>query len=209
MSTPDESTFEARISAFVDAHDTAMLADRLADRDGHAVDLTWCTHDSPVGRLLLAHAHGSLVRVAFEREDFDAVLQALGDHLGRRTLHASRPSDTVRRQLDEYFTGARARFDVATDLRLATAPFRRAVLDHLDGIAYGTTASYAQVAARAGNPRAVRAVGSACATNPLPIVLPCHRVVRSDGSFGHYLGGTDSKRFLLDLEHSHRRAFAG
>lgn len=205
MTTPAESTFETRLGAFVDAHDAARLADRLARRAGDVIDVTWSTHDSPVGELLLAHAHGSLVRVAFEREGFDAVLHDLGEHLGRRTLRAAKPSDAVRRQLDEYFAGARTHFDVATDLCLATTPFRRAVLQHLGGIPYGVTASYAQVAASAGNPRAVRAVGSACATNPLPIVLPCHRVVRSDGSFGHYLGGTESKRFLLDLERSHRR----
>lgn len=208
MSTSAESIFEARLSAFVDAHDAAGLADRLVHRGGDSVDVTWTTHDSPVGKLLLAHARGSLVRVAFEREGFDAVLQTLGERLGPRTLRAAQPSDAVRRQLDEYFTGSRSRFAVATDLRLSGAPFRRAVLSHLDDIPYGATASYAHLAASAGSPRAVRAVGSACATNPLPIVLPCHRVVRSDGSFGNYLGGADSKRFLLDLERAHSHASA-
>ena len=95
-----------------------------------------------------------------------------------------------------------------TDLRLSSAPFRREVQSKLADIPYGTTASYAQVATNAGRPKAVRAVGSACATNPLPIVLPCHRVVRRDGGYGNYLGGEEAKRFLLDHEHAHAPAAA-
>ena len=103
------------------------------------------------------------------------------------------------RQLDAYFAGSRHTFDVPVDLRLATG-FRRQVLDHLTTIGYGRTESYTAVAAATGRPRAVRAVGSACATNPVPVVVPCHRVLRSDGSLGGYIGGLGAKRTLLALE---------
>ena len=114
-------------------------------------------------------------------------------------LHAPGRLDPVARELDEYFGGRRRRFDVPVDLRLA-AGFRRTVLDHLPEVPYGAVASYGAVAALAGNPKAVRAVGTACATNPVPIVVPCHRVVRSDGALGGYLGGMEAKRTLLELE---------
>lgn len=116
-----------------------------------------------------------------------------------RVLHAPARLDGAARQIEEYFAGRRDAFDVSLDLRLSRG-FRRTVLSHLPDIGYGTTASYAAVAAAAGNRKAVRAVGSACATNPLPVVLPCHRVVRSDGAIGQYVGGTDAKRVLLTLE---------
>jgi methylated-DNA-[protein]-cysteine S-methyltransferase len=107
--------------------------------------------------------------------------------------------DRAARQLDEYFAGRRRRFEVPVDLRLAHG-FRRTVLEHLPNIAYGTTATYAAVALAAGSPQAVRAVGSACARNPLPVVVPCHRVVRSDGTIGGYAGGSAAKHILLGLE---------
>jgi methylated-DNA-[protein]-cysteine S-methyltransferase len=105
----------------------------------------------------------------------------------------------VAREIEEYFAGRRHAFDVPLDLQLAHG-FRRAVLAQLREIAYGATASYAAVARAAGHPRAVRAVGTACATNPLPVVVPCHRVVRSDGSIGQYVGGVAAKETLLSLE---------
>jgi methylated-DNA-[protein]-cysteine S-methyltransferase len=107
--------------------------------------------------------------------------------------------DQVTRQLDEYFTAGRRSFDVPLDFRLARG-FRLSVLEHLPEIAYGHTESYAQVATAAGSPKAVRAVGTACALNPLPVVVPCHRVVRSDGSYGQYAGGEEAKRVLLTME---------
>ena len=107
--------------------------------------------------------------------------------------------DAAAREIDEYFAGRRTRFDLPLDLRLCTG-FRRQVISRLPGISYGTTASYAAMAAAAGSPRAVRAVGTACAANPLPVVMPCHRVVRSDGSLGGYAGGTEAKQTLLTLE---------
>jgi methylated-DNA-[protein]-cysteine S-methyltransferase len=167
------------------------------------LDVAFRTIDSPLGPLLLAATPLGLVRVAYQREGHDAVLQALASRISPRILAAPRRLDDVARQLDEYFVGRRTAFDVALDRRLS-AGFRRTVLDHLAAISYGHTESYAQVAAATGHPGAVRAVGSACATNPLPVVVPCHRVVRSDGSLGGYLGGLEVKRALLELEGARR-----
>lgn len=179
----------------------ARLRARLlssAERDG-LLDVAYRTLDTPVGNLLLAATEQGLVRVAFAGQDHDAVLRALAEQVSPRVLRAPHRLDDVSRQLDDYFARRRKTFDVALDLRLA-AGFRRKVLDRLPEISYGRTASYAQVATAAGNPKAVRAAGTACARNPLPIVVPCHRVVRSDGSFGNYAGGPEAKRALLTLE---------
>jgi methylated-DNA-[protein]-cysteine S-methyltransferase len=127
------------------------------------------------------------------------VLARLAERVSPRVLRAPSRLDDAARELDEYFTGRRRDFDLTLDLQL-TRGFRRAVLAHLREIAYGATESYAVVAAAAGSPAAVRAVGTACATNPLPLVVPCHRVVRSDGSPGQYVGGADAKQVLLTME---------
>lgn len=179
----------------------ARLHARLAaqaEREG-LLDIAYRTVHSPVGSLLLAATDAGLMKVAFEVQDHDAVLGALAEKVSPRILHAPGRLDAVVRQLDEYFSGARHSFDVALDWRLSSG-FRRQVLDHLTRIDYGRTESYAEVAAGAGNPRAVRAVGTACATNPLVVVVPCHRVVRSDGSAGGYAGGAEAKATLLALE---------
>jgi methylated-DNA-[protein]-cysteine S-methyltransferase len=179
----------------------AELNDRLAaaaQRDG-LLDIAYRTVDSPVGPLLLAATEQGLVRVAYARENHDTVLQQLADQVSPRILRAPARLDSAARELDEYFTQARRTFDLPLDWRLA-AGFRAAVLHHLPEIGYGQTASYAAVAALAGSPKAVRAVGTACAKNPLPVVVPCHRVVRSDGAMGGYLGGPEAKRLLLDME---------
>jgi methylated-DNA-[protein]-cysteine S-methyltransferase len=181
--------------------DPRVMHERLvagAEREG-LLDVAYHTVDTPVGPLLLAATEQGLVKVAFDRQDHDAVLAGLAAAISPRILRAPARFDPVARQLDEYFTGERHTFDVPLDLRLARG-FRRAVLDHLTEIAYGHTESYAQVAAAAGSPKAVRAVGTACALNPLPVVLPCHRVVRSDGSYGQYAGGEEAKRVLLTME---------
>ena len=169
-----------------------------AAREG-LLDVAYRTLDTPVGTLLLATTELGLVRVAYAREDHDAVLAKLSATVSPRILRAPARLDTAATQLAEYFAGARRTFDLPLDLRLSTG-FRRAVLTHLPAIAYGRTESYTQVATAAGSPKAVRAVGTACATNPLPVIVPCHRVVRSDGSFGGYVGGADAKRTLLTLE---------
>ena len=179
----------------------AALRTRLAvaaDRDG-ILDVAYRIVDSPVGPLLVAATDQGLVRVAYASEGHDAVLQQLADKISPRILHAPTRLDTVARELDEYLAGIRRTFDIVLDWRLS-AGFRSTVLHHLPEIGYGHTASYAAVAQLAGNPKAVRAVGTACATNPLPVVVPCHRVVRSDGAMGGYLGGVEAKRVLLDLE---------
>jgi methylated-DNA-[protein]-cysteine S-methyltransferase len=163
------------------------------------LDVAYRTVDSPVGTLLLAATPQGLVRVAYDREDHDAVLARLAERVSPRVLRAPSRLDDAARELDEYFTGRRRDFDLTLDLQL-TRGFRRAVLAHLREIAYGATESYAVVAVAAGSPAAVRAVGTACATNPLPLVVPCHRVVRSDGSPGQYVGGADAKQVLLTME---------
>jgi methylated-DNA-[protein]-cysteine S-methyltransferase len=163
------------------------------------LDVAYRTVDSPVGRLLLAATPAGLVRVAFDCENHDDVLANLADEISPRILRAPARLDDAAHQLDEFFAGRRRAFALPLDLQLARG-FRRTVVEHLSGIAYGQTASYAEVARRAGNPGAVRAAASACSHNPLPLVLPCHRVVRSDGSIGDYRGGTDAKARLLALE---------
>jgi methylated-DNA-[protein]-cysteine S-methyltransferase len=200
--TTDTSITATLQAAFPDAADRLPALTERLERDaetGGLLDVGYRIVDSPVGPLLLAATTRGLVRVAFAGEGHDAVLQDLADRISPRVLHAPRRLAAAARELDEYFTGRRRRFEVALDWQLA-AGFRRSVLGKLTEIEYGRTASYAMVAAAAGNPRAVRAVGTACATNPLPVVVPCHRVIRSDGSYGRYLGGEQAKHALLDLE---------
>jgi methylated-DNA-[protein]-cysteine S-methyltransferase len=175
----------------------ARLAD-VAERDG-VLDVAYRTLDSPVGTLLVAATDAGIVRLAFERQHHDAVLEDLARRVSPRVLRSPKRLDRLARELDEYFTGGRRAFDLPLDWRL-TAGFRREVLAHLVQIPYGVTESYALVAQAAGSPKAVRAVGTACATNPLPLVVPCHRVVRSDGTVGEYAGGPEAKRMLLSLE---------
>lgn len=171
---------------------------RAAELNG-MLDITYRTVDTPVGVLLLAATTHGLVRVAFESEDHDRVLSELAESISPRILVASARVDAAARQLDEYFGGHRTVFDVPLDFRLSKG-FRLSVLHHLTDIEFGRTESYTEVARATGHPKAVRAVGSACATNPLPVIVPCHRVLRSDGSLGGYLGGLDAKRELLALE---------
>ena len=193
------NVFAALPEVDVDAN-RRLHARLVAAADGAGLlDVAYRTIDSPVGALLLAATEEGVVRVAFDCENHDDVLAALADRVSPRILRAPGRLDTVAHQLDEYFAGRRSAFDVALDFRLS-AGFRRTVLEQLRAIGYGTTASYAEVAAKAGNPKAVRAVGTACALNPLPLVVPCHRVVRSDGAAGNYRGGTQAKLTLLALE---------
>ena len=185
----------------IDETANARLHARLAEaasRDG-LLDVAYREVDTPVGSLLLAATEQGLVRVAYQVQDHDRVLASLAEVVSPRILRAPARLDEVARELEEYFGGQRRRFDVPLDFRLAHG-FRRSVLAHLPDIAYGQTESYAQVATAAGSPRAVRAVGTACALNPLPVVVPCHRVIRSDGSPGQYAGGAAAKETLLQLE---------
>jgi methylated-DNA-[protein]-cysteine S-methyltransferase len=169
-----------------------------ADREG-LVDVAIATMDSPIGTLSLAATPEGLVRVAFPRELEDFAGE-LAEHVSPRVVELPKRLDDARRQLDEYFDGDRRRFELPIDLQLAHG-FRRLVLERLyDTVDFGETLSYLQLAERAGSPRASRAVGSAMATNPVPIVVPCHRVLRSGGQLGGYGGGLDVKRYLLALE---------
>ncbi|HET6663333.1 MAG TPA: methylated-DNA--[protein]-cysteine S-methyltransferase [Acidimicrobiales bacterium] len=169
-----------------------------ADREG-LVDVAIATMDSPIGTLSLAATPAGLVRVGFPRE-LDDFAEELADHVSPRVVRLPARLDDVRRQLDEYFEGRRRRFELAVDLSLAHG-FRRLVLERLfDSVGFGETLSYMQLAERSGSPKASRAVGSAMANNPVPIVVPCHRVLRSGGNLGGYGGGLEVKRFLLGLE---------
>jgi methylated-DNA-[protein]-cysteine S-methyltransferase len=194
----------SQLLSLPDTDETRALAElratlaRRAQGEG-LLDVAYRTLDSPVGRLLLAATPEGLVRVAFETEDVDSVLSELAAQVSPRVLLAPERLDTVASELEEYFAGRRHAFDVRVDLRLARG-FRRAVLERLTQVPYARTVSYAELAARAGSPRAVRAVGTACALNPVPLVVPCHRVVRSDGAPGAYRGGAAVKRRLLAME---------
>ncbi|SPM36484.1 O6-methylguanine-DNA--protein-cysteine methyltransferase [Mycobacterium rhizamassiliense] len=196
------TTFELTEHFPVDPDHLQRLHARL-EREantGDLLDIAYRTVDSAVGPLLLAATTRGLVRLAFASEGHDDVLLTLSQRLSPRVLEAPARLDSIARQLDEYFAGSRHRFDVVLDWSLSQG-FRRTVLEHLNtDVSYGLTASYAALAELSGSPRAVRAVGTACATNPIPIVVPCHRVIRSDGAIGAYRGGPVAKRVLLDLE---------
>jgi methylated-DNA-[protein]-cysteine S-methyltransferase len=182
------------------------IRDDLAGRADAAglVDVAFERHDSPLGTMLIGATGEGLVRVGLPIEGVDAVLAELAERVSARVLFASRASVAdARRQLDQYFAGRRRRFELELDWRL-TKGFRRSVLLATARIPYGTTASYREVATEAGNPKAVRAAGSALAHNPLPILVPCHRVLRSGGELGSYLGGPEAKARLLELEGSMR-----
>ena len=155
---------------------------------------------------LLATTEQGLVRIGFEREPDDDVLQTLATRISPRVLHAPDRLDAVARQLDEYFDRRRTDFELDLDLRLAT-DFRRNVLTHLIEVPYGTTVTYKELGLASGSPKAIRAAGSACATNPIPIVVPCHRVLPSGAKegatrerVGNYGGGVETKVALLTLE---------
>lgn len=163
-------------------------------------------HDSPLGPLLLGATDAGLVRLALPGEDEDAVLDELAASISPRLLRGASPTlSRAREQLDEYFARRRSAFDVPLDWRLSHG-FRQAVLRAAIEIPYGATASYRDVATRAGSPRAVRAAGTALARNPIPIVVPCHRVLRSGGELGQYRGGAQAKAQLLRLEGGWRGA---
>ncbi|MDP9299131.1 MAG: methylated-DNA--[protein]-cysteine S-methyltransferase [Actinomycetota bacterium] len=175
----------------------ARLRELAADR--HLLDVAIATVSSPIGDLLIAVTERGLVRVAFQGEDRDDVLEELSRRLSPRILESARASDEVRRELDQYFAGERTRFDVTVDRRLI-GDFARKVLGATARVPFGRTTTYGEVATKIGSPRAARAVGNALGSNPIPIVIPCHRVLRSGGALGGYGGGVDRKQRLLRLE---------
>jgi methylated-DNA-[protein]-cysteine S-methyltransferase len=166
------------------------------------LDIAYCEVDTPVGRVVAARTPRGLARLAYEDTNagLDAVLESLATRLSPRILEAPARLDDVRRELDEYFAGRRHDFSVPVDLALVRGPFARRLLEATARIPFGATSSYGAVAAAAGSPRAVRAAGNALGANPIPIVVPCHRVLRTGGALGGYTGGLDRKRRLLSLE---------
>ncbi len=195
---------EAALGALppADPHAWSRMRGVLARRAGAEglVDVAFERHDSPLGSILVGATDTGLVRIGLPAEDEDAVLEELARRVSVRVLGAPRESITrARQQLDEYFDRRRTTFDVPLDWQL-TRGFRRDVLRATAQIAYGQTSSYRQVATRAGSAGAVRAAGTALASNPLPILVPCHRVVRTDGTIGAYRGGPEAKAHLLNLE---------
>jgi methylated-DNA-[protein]-cysteine S-methyltransferase len=169
-----------------------------AVREGLA-DALFTRLSTPIGRLLVVSGPEGLVRIAFESEAEDAALAEVAGALGPRVIGSDAEMRVPRDALSAYFEGGEA-LDLPVDLRLAAAPFRRAVLEELREVPRGATVSYGELAARAGNPKAARAVGTACARNPVPIVVPCHRVLPGTGRLGSYRGGPERKATLLELE---------
>jgi methylated-DNA-[protein]-cysteine S-methyltransferase len=171
---------------------------RRADQEG-LLDVAYTEIDSPVGRLLVAATPRGLVRVTFPVEEPEKVLEQLAASVSPRVLESPARLDDVRRELDRYFEGRQRDFDLPLDWQL-TRGFYRKVLRATARIPYGQTRSYTEMAKRAGSPRAVRATGTALGSNPLPIIVPCHRVLRSGGALGGYGGGLEVKQALLELE---------
>ena len=180
---------------------TNAMTDRFVERAQakRLIDVAVTTMDSPIGTLLLMATPKGLVRIAFESENRDEVLGEVAEHLSPRILEAPRRLDPVRRELEKYFDGKLQDFDVPLDWSL-TGDFARRVLRRTARIPYGSVASYGDVAVGIGTPRGARAVGNALGSNPIPVVVPCHRVVRTGGAIGGYGGGLTRKRFLLALE---------
>jgi methylated-DNA-[protein]-cysteine S-methyltransferase len=179
------------------AQAAARLTRRIASEE--LADVSYASADSPFGTLLLARTRRGLVRLAFPEEALDVTLEGLARRISPRIVEAPDALQDVARELDEYFDGRRRSFDLALDWQLM-APFTRRVLRVTSQIPYGGVLSYAEVASEAGSPRGFRAAGNALGSNPIPIVIPCHRVLRSGGTLGGYGGGVKRKRWLLALE---------
>jgi methylated-DNA-[protein]-cysteine S-methyltransferase len=202
--TPHAQQIEDRLRATpsIDAETWRRVSLELAQRaDAEGlVDVAYERHDSPLGSIVVAATHDGLVRIGLPSEGEGAVIDELAQRISGRVLRAPRSAvNQARQQLDEYFEQRRTQFDIALDWQLIGG-FRRDVLTATAKIPYGQTVTYTEVATRAGSPRAVRAAGTALATNPLPIVVPCHRVIRSTGQLGSYRGGPAAKAQLVELE---------
>ena len=176
------------------------LATRAADEG--LLDVAYATLDSPVGELVVAATDRGLVRIGLPGEPLDSVLSQLADGVSPRVLSYPRRLDEARRELDQYFAGRREHFELAVDWRLSHPGFYRRVLRETGKVPFGEMITSGQAAKRAGSPRGFRAAGTALGANPVPIVVPCHRVVRTGGDIGNYGGGPEMKRFLLELENA-------
>jgi methylated-DNA-[protein]-cysteine S-methyltransferase len=196
-----EAALHSSAAALPDAPSPELdrhLAERAAAEE--LLDVAYATVDSPLGPLVVAATPHGLVRVAYTESVADAeVLEELARKVSPRVLEAPARLDEVRRELDEYFEGRRKEFDLPIDWAL-THGFTSRVLQATARIAFGSTSTYAGVASEAGSPRAVRAAGNALGANPIPVVVPCHRVLRTGGAIGGYTGGLERKEYLLRLE---------
>jgi methylated-DNA-[protein]-cysteine S-methyltransferase len=180
----------------------AELLEQLAQRaetEG-LLDVAYAEVDSPLGKLLVATTPKGVVRLGFHNEDHDAVLDELADRLSPRVLEAPAKLDAVRRELDEYFEGRLRHFTAKLDWTLTGQGFRREILRQTAKIPYGRTSTYMEMATKAGNRKAYRAAGNALGSNPIPVIVPCHRVLATGGGLGGYGGGLDVKERLLHLE---------
>jgi methylated-DNA-[protein]-cysteine S-methyltransferase len=195
-----EDTLEAGLRGAAAATQGPLPDIAAAAAAAGVLDVAYATLDSPVGPLLLAATPAGLVRLAYtDGSELDTILQEIAGRVSPRVLAAPRRLDGPRRELDEYFAGRRIRFELTIDWRLVSG-FGRRVLDAAARIPYGSVSTYKRVAIDAGSPRGSRAAGNALGANPLPIVVPCHRVLHSGGGLGGYTGGLDRKRTLLALE---------
>ena len=189
---PPRAAASAAASAASERFAEAAVADDLAD-------VAFWTAASPVGDLLVAVTRGGLVRIAYADETRDEVLAHLAREVSPRILESASATDLVRRELEEYFAGERPRFDLKVDRQLIRGVARE-VLAAIGRVPFGQTTTYGELAGRIGRPRAARAVGNALGSNPIPIVIPCNRVLRAGGLLGGYAGGLDRKQVLLQLE---------
>ncbi|MDX6698659.1 MAG: methylated-DNA-[protein]-cysteine S-methyltransferase [Solirubrobacteraceae bacterium] len=192
-------SLESALSRREDVSAAAAAAARRFAESG-AADVTYAVEASPIGELFVATTRRGLLEIGFHADEVPAYLAGIAARVSPRILEAPGRLDEARRQLEDYFAGRRESFDLPLDWSLARQGFGRRVLDAATRIPFGAALSYREVAERAGNPRAVRAAGSALGANPIPIVVPCHRVLRTGGALGGYGGGLERKRWLLEHE---------
>lgn len=200
-SRADQAAVERALKAAGAGGDLARLGGDLLARAEHEglVDVAYATVDSPFGELLVAATERGVVKLSLPRYDPEEALEQIAAGVSPRVLEAPARLDPVRRELDSYFEGRLQRFDTPVDWALAHG-FTDKVLHTVARIPYGKTLSYGEVAERAGNPRAFRAAGTACGANPVPLIVPCHRVVQAGGKPGNYGGGPEMKLALLEME---------
>ena len=202
MTSKIESALREAADRLPDPPDPAGAVSALAERASAEgmLDVAYATVDSPLGPLMVAGTPRGLVRLSYSQfRDDEAVLSDLARRVSPRVLEAPARVDRVRRELDEYFEGRRTKFELPIDWTL-TRGFTTEALRATAAVGFGHTTTYSEVARTAGSPRAVRAAGNSLGSNPMPIVVPCHRVLRTGGGLGGYTGGLERKEFLLRLE---------
>jgi methylated-DNA-[protein]-cysteine S-methyltransferase len=207
MTKINEKDLKRALGGLADRSDLDRLTQATVERAAREdlIDVSYATIDSPFGEMLLARTDRGLIRVAFPHrkgtatQAWGTLLEELSEVVSPRILESPKRLDDARRQLDEYFEGDRRDFDLDLDWRL-THGFQGKAIRQIARIPYGRTLTYGELAAKAGNPRAFRAAGTACGANPLPPIVPCHRVLPSSGGVGNYGGGPEMKKALLELE---------